>query len=763
MSPTLEAFLRSWAFDPWLTAGLLITAWIYVRGWLFLHRRDPERWHAGSLCAFLGGLAAIYLALASPIEPFAGLLLQVHMVQHLLLMMVAPPLLWLGEPLLPMLRGLPRSIRVYWATPLLTSPALRRFFGTLTHPIVALLVFIAMSGLWHLPALYDLAMRSTGWHYLQHLSFLLSALLFWYPVVRPHPSKPQWSLWLLLPCLFLADLFNTLLSAVLTFSDRVLYPYYDEVPRLGGITALDDQSAAGMIMWVPGSIVFLVPLFFIGTRLLYGGAKPQQAVRSKARIGLPLVQEQAGVASSFDALRLPLIGRFLQWRYSRVVIQLGLLSLALIVIYDGFTGPEASPTNLAGVLPWIHWRGLLILGLLIAGNIFCMGCPFVLPRRLARRWMPAGWTWPRMLRTKWLAVVLIVVFLWAYEAFSLWDRPWWTACLALGYFVAAFVADSFFKPGSFCKYVCPIGQFNFVQSLASPLEMKVRDPAICEMCLTKDCIRGRDGIPGCELNLYLPRKANNMDCTLCLDCVHACPHDNIGLIAGMPGKELASDRQRPGIGRWSRRPDIAALVLVLVFGAFANAVGMVGPVVEMQERKAEQLGFTSPLLITTVFYLVFLIVVPLILVTSTAWVSCRWGRLPNSTYQHATRYAMTFVPLGFGMWLAHYSFHFLMSYESIIPVTQRFAADLGITWMGTPNWSCACCGLMAVWQLPLELMFLDVGLLLSLYAGYRLSVSQTSSMTRSLKTLAPWAVLMLLLFITGVWILFQPMQMRGML
>src|SRR5207244_3853807 len=98
---------------------------------------------------------------------------------------------------------------------------------------------------------------------------------------------------------------------------------------------------------------------------------------------------------------------------------------------------------------------------------------------------------PRTLRNKWPAVLLIVAFLWAYEALALWDRPRWTACLALSYFIAAFVIDGMFRGASFCKYVCPIGQFNFVQSLASPLEVKARDPAVCASCQTKDCIRGR--------------------------------------------------------------------------------------------------------------------------------------------------------------------------------------------------------------------------------------------------------------------------------
>jgi cytochrome c oxidase assembly factor CtaG len=814
VSPTLDAALRSWPFDPWLLAALLLTAGVYLRGWqksAMLSRpgeggsewrigRGREsmpprrgRWHAGHLAAFLGGLAAIYLALASPIEPFADLLLQVHMVQHMLLMMVAPPLLWLGAPLFPMLRGLPRPVRVFWVAPLLSAPPLRRLFGRLTHPLTALVLFVPVTWIWHTPSVYDLALRSRAWHYLEHVCFLVAALLFWYPVVRPYPARPRWSAWLLLPCLLLADLSNTALAALLTFSDKVLYPYYAEVPRLAGLSPLDDQAAAGVIMWVPGSAAFLLPLFAIGVQLLSGqnkgrGARgerregreiaPAFAQRPSPRHPLPLISlapRPSPLAPRFDLLRLPLLGHFLKWRHARLCLQIPLLLLAVAVIYDGLRGPDVGAMNLAGVLPWIHWRGLVILGPLVAGNVFCMGCPFLLPRTIARRFLPAGWNWPRRLRSKWLSVLLIVAFLWAYEVLALWDRPRWTAFLALGYFFAAFVIDGLFRGASFCKYLCPIGQFNFVQSLVSPLEVKARDSAVCASCHTKDCIRGRDGIPGCELHLLLPRKAGNMDCTVCLDCVHACPHDNVGLIAAPPGAQLWNDRPRSGIGRFSRRPDIAALVVVLVFGAFANAAGMVGPVAEGQERLAGLVGFRSPVVATTAFYLLALVVLPLLAVGGAAALSRRWGHRVGASSPHvgawsprvgacspdhaptlpeaATRYAYALVPLGFGMWLAHYCFHFLTSYAAAVPVAQRFAAEVGLTSLGEPAWSYACCLPMTPWLLPLELLFLDVGLLLSLYTAYRLAPT--------LKALAPWALLLVLLFAAGVWILFQPMQMRG--
>ena len=249
--------------------------------------------------------------------------------------------------------------------------------------------------------------------------------------------------------------------------------------------------------------------------------------------------------------------------------------------------------------------------------------------------------------------------MWAYEAFALWDSPWLTAWIVLAYFAAAFVIDGFFRGASFCKYVCPIGQFNFVQSLISPVEIKVRDSVVCASCQTKDCIRGRDDIPGCELHLYQPRKSSNMDCTFCLDCIHACPHDNIGILAVTPGKELWHDSIRSGIGRFGKRPDLAALVVVLAFGAFVNAAGMVGPVLEWRDQLASLLRQRSPLLVTSLSYVFGLVVLPVLLVGTSAAL-CRWfGKLEASRLEVATRFSYALVPLGFSMWLAHYSYHFL--------------------------------------------------------------------------------------------------------
>ena len=538
------------------------------------------------------------------------------------------------------------------------AEGLRQALAWLTYPPVALAVYVVVTWLGHVPAVYETALRSDSWHVVQHLSFLAAALLFWYPVVRPYPSHPSWSPWLLVPYLVLADVQNTVLAALITFSGHVLYPYYDEVPRLAGLSALDDQAAAGVAMWVPGSVAFLLPLFVLGVRLV-GGAKPAQSAKRRAgpcrgmplpcplRSGLPIVGQPGtspgsspALGRAIDLLRIPFLGRLLAGRATHRLLPGLLALLAAALVVDGFYGPQTGAMNLAGVLPWIHWRGVAVFVLLAAGNLVCGACPFTLPRRLLGRLMPAGRPWPAWLGGKWLSVGLLALFLWAYEVFALWDRPAWTAWLAIGYFVAAFTVDSLFRDGTFCKHVCPIGQFNFVHSLLSPLEVRVRRPSVCVACQTKDCLHGRGELPGCSLDLLQPAKAGNFDCTFCLACVRACPQDNVGLLVTPPGRELWLDRSRSGVGRLGRRADLAALVVVLVFGAVANAGAMVGPVVRWQDGWQAWLGASSPWLVTSLMFLVTLGVVPLAGIGLAATLSCRWARLSVGPKELALRFRL---------------------------------------------------------------------------------------------------------------------------
>ncbi|NIO10786.1 MAG: cytochrome c oxidase assembly protein [Deltaproteobacteria bacterium] len=258
----------SWAVEPWVAVFLLLVSSVYLFGWQQLHRRLPSRFPSWRSVAFLCGLLAIALALSSPLDPLADELLQFHMIQHLLFMMVAPPLLWLGAPMLPLLRGLPRPVLYRGIAPLLATPAIRKLGRFLAHPLVCLMAFSVSTVGWHIPSLYELALRSEWWHEVQHISFFGTGLLFWWPVVQPWPARPRWPRWAMIPYLLFASIQNTALSAILIFSERVLYPSYAAIPRLWGIAALEDQAAAGAIMWVPGSVIMLIPLVVIAIRML---------------------------------------------------------------------------------------------------------------------------------------------------------------------------------------------------------------------------------------------------------------------------------------------------------------------------------------------------------------------------------------------------------------------------------------------------------------------------------------------------------------
>ena len=374
-------------------------------------------------------------------------------------------------------------------------------------------------------------------------------------------------------------------------------------------------------------------------------------------------------------------------------MQLVLLLLALAVVADGLLGARTDPTQLATVLTWVHYRGLLVIALLAAGNLFCAGCPFVLVRDAGRRIRPPRLAFPRWLRTKWIGVALFVAVLFCYELFDLWALPRATAYLVLAYFASALVVDTVFTGASFCKYLCPIGQFNFVASTMSPLELRVKDAGTCRTCRTADCIKGRRApeapdvvlARGCELRLFLPSKVGNMDCTLCLDCVHACPHDNIALAGTRAGRRAG--RQRPAIrdrtvraapGHRGARRGVHLRQPAERVRHDRRRSRRRGVVVERARGRLGSAGARRAVRRGAARRAVRCCLAPRRL-RARALAADR----QRSVAQIAVNFSYALVPFGFGMWLAHYGFHLLTGALVIVPVTQRAVADrvrLGRCW-----------------------------------------------------------------------------------
>jgi putative membrane protein len=200
------------------------------------------------LAAFVSGIFSLWVAVGSPLAALDHQLLTAHMVQHLLLMTVAAPLILLGVP--------PRIVSGH------------RAWRILTHPVFCWLVSTATVIGWHIPVLFRIAMQSERWHAAEHASFLVAGLLFWRPVIRPWPSLADRTEWSAPLYLFLATLPCDALSASLTFCNRVMYPHYLSVHPRFGLSPLADQSLAGALMWVWVTFVYLVPAAVVTIRVL---------------------------------------------------------------------------------------------------------------------------------------------------------------------------------------------------------------------------------------------------------------------------------------------------------------------------------------------------------------------------------------------------------------------------------------------------------------------------------------------------------------
>ncbi len=270
MDGTLRAILLSWNWDPLILVGLLVTGLLY--SWAYwLSLRQPRRharvyWAPRHAALFYGGLATIFVALISPIDPLGELVFWGHMTQHILLIMIAPPLLLLGVPLGPALHVIPISTRRPLVRYLAGSGPLRRIARLLTSPLGAFVIFNVTLWTWHIPSVYDAALRHAPLHALEHLSMLVAGVLFWWPIVEPVPVwKPGQGFWrVAYPVL--ASIPTGIMGVWITEAGSTpLYPFYAAMPRLWGVSVTDDQQLGGTIMLTTDEFIVFVAcavLFF---------------------------------------------------------------------------------------------------------------------------------------------------------------------------------------------------------------------------------------------------------------------------------------------------------------------------------------------------------------------------------------------------------------------------------------------------------------------------------------------------------------------
>jgi cytochrome c oxidase assembly factor CtaG len=291
MTPNAQAILESWSAPIGVNVSLFLAALVYTKGWLHLHKTFPNLISAWRLAAFFAGIISLSIAVGSPLDAFDDVSLSVHMVQHLLLMAIAPPLILLGAPALPLLQGIPQAMARGIVGPFLRWTLVKRFARFIFNPAVCwLAAALALIG-WHIPAVFELALRSRSWHELEHASFFVTGLLFWWPVIQPWPSTARWARWSIPLYLFCATLPCDALSGFLTFCDRVVYTSYLSAPQILTTSPLQDQEWAAALMWVSVTIIFLVPAVVVTIQILSPGSAnltAQQWPASNRIAGQPL-------------------------------------------------------------------------------------------------------------------------------------------------------------------------------------------------------------------------------------------------------------------------------------------------------------------------------------------------------------------------------------------------------------------------------------------------------------------------------------------
>ena len=252
------------SFSPMIVLFLVLTAFLYFRGWLCLRRTSPVLFPVWSLVTFLSGLLVLLLAVSSPLGVLDHQLLTAHMVKHLLLMVVAAPLILFGKGQ-PILRGLPN-----WFTHIsLFTTRLRSLWGSLSgNSIFCWLAGTTTVIAWHIPYFFQLGLSSRAWHTIEDASFLCAGLLFWKPIITRQANGANTAQWLLVLYLFLATVPCDILSAFLSFCGRVLYPHYLSTSQTFSLSALQDQECAGALMWVTVTFAYLIPAVLITANIL---------------------------------------------------------------------------------------------------------------------------------------------------------------------------------------------------------------------------------------------------------------------------------------------------------------------------------------------------------------------------------------------------------------------------------------------------------------------------------------------------------------
>lgn len=455
----------------------------------------------------------------------------------------------------------------------------------------------------------------------------------------------------------------------------------------------------------------------------------------------------------FDLLaRLPWLQRVYRsrlWQPAGMLVTLGFFVAAIL---SGLLGTPAGSRNFGIVMVWIVWWALLILVLVpVGGRLWCAVCPIPAPgewlqrrgivRRAPGRLRTLGLRWPGRLRNIWLqnAGFLLVALL----STTILTRPSVTGWLLLGFVLLSAGLGLLYENRIFCRYVCPVGGFIGLYSLMAPLELRVKDRAVCRAHTTKDCVLGTSCSYGCPWLLYPGGVRRNSACNLCAECVRGCPKDNFALNLRLPGSDLLVGSER--------RLDEAYKSFIMLCCALIYSVVLLGPWGWLKDLANMQT------LAGWALYAAGFLAINLLLLPGLFWiVVVAARRLGGLSAAHSTLfvdYAYALAPLGLAGWMAFsLSFVFVNGSYALAVLSDPFGWGWDLLGTAHVSWR----PLLSGWVPTLQMLTLVCGLLFSITVAYRIGrqLGPSEHVER-----AWWATLPVAVFMTGVTLMFVGMYL----
>lgn len=449
-----------------------------------------------------------------------------------------------------------------------------------------------------------------------------------------------------------------------------------------------------------------------------------------------------------NLFRVPVLGTLLRSPLVLGSARIAVLALFLLVIAAGLFGDQAPEHNLAPVLTWTIWWTWLVFAIVFFGKIWCAVCPWptiaeaVAPKSLGLRW-------PKAFRNLWLATGLFVLLTWLELGYGVTGSPWLTAVLGLGMTVAVIASTAVFERRPFCRYACLVGRVSGLYSLFAASELRAADAGTCASCATKDCYRGNERGAPCPTQQFLAVMDANTYCTLCMECVKTCPHDNVAWSA----RPAAADLLEP---KHARVDEAYLAVILLSMSAFHGltmtpswdrVVAGIGSAFGVGPLLAFSLGMAAILALPLVVY---------------AGV-CRIMKAIANDRKHDTktlfiRFAYSLLPIALFYHLAHNLQHFF--YEGLKFV--RAASDpFGWDWdvFGTAHLTITpILSVEAVWATQVILIL--IGHIYGIRIAHKAARSLYADARQATLTQLPLMAVMMLFSFQSLWLLNQPMLMR---